>query len=121
MASDLETAIRAAKRFEAALARRYGADGRGLHEKIDSVERDLAPETVRALRLVATVRNKIVHEEGYGRIDDRRRFRDACRTAERALVGRRRARTILLVSGLVVIMVIATLALLRGGPMFRIP
>ena len=121
MASDLETAVRVAKRFEAALARRYNATGRGLHEKTDSVEHDLAPETVRALRLVATVRNKIVHEDGYDRIEDRKRFRDACRTAERALIGRRRARTILLVSGLVVIMAIAVLALLRGGPMLRIP
>ena len=66
MASDLERAVRWSKRFESLLERRFGARGRGLHEKIDSVAGDLDRETVRSLRLVATVRNKIVHEAGAG-------------------------------------------------------
>lgn len=99
MPSDLDTAVRVSKRLEALLAARHGATGRGLHEKVDSVRAELAPETVRDLRLVATVRNRIVHEEGYDRIDGRRSFLEAARRAERALGGRRMpVRAVLIVS-----------------------
>lgn len=101
MPSDIERAIRWSKRFEAALARRYSATGRGLHERIDSVESKLDRETVRSLRLVATVRNKLVHEEGYDRIDGRDRFNAACKQAARAL-GLRRRRWPLVVGVLIV-------------------
>lgn len=83
--ADVELVVRWSKRFESALASRHGATGRGLHEKIDSVERDLPRGLVRDLRLVATVRNKIVHEDGYDRIERKREFLDACTRAERAL------------------------------------
>jgi hypothetical protein len=114
MPSDLDRAVRWSKRLEGLLERRYGARGRGLHEKTGSVERDLSPETVRALRLVATVRNRIVHEEGYDRIDDRRRFRRACKAAERALAGKQRSRKIVAGVGLVLVLAVAVAALLSG-------
>lgn len=56
-----------------------------MHEKLTSVERDLPPPLVRRIRFIATVRNKLVHEDGFDRIDDRRGFRSACRQARRQL------------------------------------
>ena len=121
MPSDLERAIRWSKRFEAALERRYGARGRGLHEKIDSVRADLDSDTVRALRLVATVRNKIVHEEGYDRIDRKREFKIACKAADRAISGRGRKRAVLLIAGLVLVLVVIAAAVLSGRTPLNIP
>ncbi len=85
MPSDLERAIRASKRYEAILAKRFGAKGRGLHEKIDSVEHKLDRDVVRSLRLIATVRNKLVHEDGYDDIEDEGSFESARRHADKAL------------------------------------
>ena len=82
---DLEKAIKASKQFEAALTRRFGAKGRGLHEKVDSVESKLDRQLVRDLRMVATVRNKLVHQEGYDRIEDESSFDAARKRANRAL------------------------------------
>lgn len=121
MASDLDRAVKWSKRFEAALKRRYGARGRGLHEKIDSVRDDLDRETERALRLVATVRNKIVHEEGYDRIDRKREFKAACKLADRALSGRGRKRAVILITGLVLVLVVVIAAVLSGRTPLKIP
>ncbi len=38
-----------------------GAVGRGLHEKLSSVENQLPFSLVKVLRYIATVRNKLVH------------------------------------------------------------
>tara|TARA_E500000318_G_scaffold105608_1_gene112681 strand:- start:1224 stop:1589 length:366 start_codon:yes stop_codon:yes gene_type:complete len=120
MPSDLERAIRWSKRFESVLERRFGARGRGLHEKIDSVENDLDREVVRALRLIATVRNKIVHEDGYDRIDDRARFKRACALADRALGGKSRLKAAVVVVGLVLILLAAAALVLGGRSPFKI-
>ncbi len=85
MASDLERAIRASKRYEAILSKRYSAKGRGLHEKTDSVERKLDQQLVRDLRLIATVRNKLVHQDGYDDIQDEASFEAARKRADKAL------------------------------------
>jgi hypothetical protein len=42
-----------------------GATGKGMHEKLDSIESQLPAEIVRKIRLVATIRNKFVHEPNY--------------------------------------------------------
>jgi hypothetical protein len=42
--------------------RRLGAQGRGLHQLATSVESRLDSATIKRLRFIATVRNKIVHE-----------------------------------------------------------
>lgn len=83
--SDLDLAVRSSKRLEALLAHRYGARGRGLHELVSSVEARLDPGVVRQLRFVATIRNKLVHDADYQRMDDRAAFKQACRAAERSL------------------------------------
>lgn len=61
--SQIETVIRASKQLELLLAQHYGATGRGLHEKTSSVEDQLDSDTVRRLRKIATLRNKVVHED----------------------------------------------------------
>lgn len=82
--SDIELAIRWSKKLESLLGR-LGAAGRGLHEKVSSVERKLPDPLVRKLRFIATVRNKVVHDDEYHRIDDRAGFDKACKEAETQL------------------------------------
>jgi len=82
--SDIDLAVTRSQRLEQLLERDFGATGRGLHEKVSSVADAIPQDVVRKLRLVATVRNKVVHESG--RIDDRPRFLEAADIAERELV-----------------------------------
>ena len=61
--SQIETVIRASKQLEQLLEQQYAASGRGLHEKTSSIEAQLDSDTVRRLRKIATLRNKVVHED----------------------------------------------------------
>lgn len=54
-----------AKEIEYALEMDLKATGKGLHEKVDKVKDHLGAETVKKIRLIATIRNKAVHEKGY--------------------------------------------------------
>lgn len=63
--SDIERVIRASKSLEKLLEQQYGAVGRGLHEKASSVEDQLDATTLKSLRWVATMRNKVVHEDDF--------------------------------------------------------
>lgn len=83
--SDIDLAITRSKKLERLLESRLRASGRGLHEKVSSVEGRLPDALVRKLRKIATIRNKIVHEESYAKIDDRRDFLRTCDEAEREL------------------------------------
>ena len=83
--SDIELAVTRTKALEALLEQTLGATGKGLHEKVSSVEPRLAPALVKELRFVATVRNKIVHDSDYAKIDDRDGFVRACDEAEAEL------------------------------------
>ena len=83
--SDIELAITRTKALEALLEAGLGATGKGLHEKVTSVQQKLPPALVKKLRFVATVRNKIVHESSYQQLDDRPGFERACAEAERDL------------------------------------
>ncbi|HEY1191925.1 MAG TPA: hypothetical protein VGE74_30120, partial [Gemmata sp.] len=60
--SDIELAVTRTKALESLLEQALGATGKGLHEKVTSVQARLSPGLVKKLRFVATVRNKIVHE-----------------------------------------------------------
>ena len=82
--SDIDLAVTRSQRLEQLLERDFGATGRGLHEKVSSIADAMPQDLVRKLRLVATVRNKVVHESG--RIDDRDRFLAAADAAERELI-----------------------------------
>lgn len=60
--SALETVIKLSKKAEHILESGFGAAGRGLHEKVSSVERKIPSGLVKKLRYVATIRNHLVHE-----------------------------------------------------------
>lgn len=79
--SDIERVIRASKALENILAQQYGAEGRGLHEKASSVEDQLDRATLKSLRWVATMRNKVVHEDEF-ELPDPQEFSD---TVERLI------------------------------------
>lgn len=116
--SDIDLAVRRSQQLEQRLEGDLGATGKGLHQKVSSVEAALPRELVRKLRLVATVRNKVVHESP--RIDDRAAFVQAADDAERELKalrtgrrGRWGKRTLTLVAlialaAIVILMVLAT-------------
>jgi hypothetical protein len=82
--SDIDLAIKTSKRLERLLETRYGAEGRGLHEKLASVESMLSPEALGHGRYVATMRNKVVHEDGFS-LPDRPRFLNRAAALEAAL------------------------------------
>lgn len=42
-----------------------GAIGRGMHEKLDSIESIIDPFMVKKIRWIATIRNKAVHEANF--------------------------------------------------------
>jgi hypothetical protein len=73
--NDYELAIKASKDLEYILERHFGAQGRGLHEKI-STARGLSPNLARDMRYLATIRNKLIHERGFDAIPDRQEFRE---------------------------------------------
>jgi hypothetical protein len=83
--SDIELAITRVKALESLLEQGLGAIGKGLHEKVTSVQDKLPQPLVKKLRFVATVRNKIVHESDYQQIDNRDGFLRACDEAEAEL------------------------------------
>ena len=63
--SDIELAVKYSRYLEFLLEKRLGATGTGLHEKVTSVEKRLGEPLVKRLRWIATLRNKVVHEEGF--------------------------------------------------------
>lgn len=90
---DIEIAVTRCKRLETLLEAEFGATGRGLHEKVSSVQDELPDALVRKLRFIATVRNKLVHEADVKGFDNRQDYEAACNIAERELkrLGRRGA------------------------------
>jgi hypothetical protein len=83
--SDIDLAVTKSKALESLLEQALGATGKGLHEKVTSVQDKLPQPLVKKLRFIATVRNKIVHESSYEKIDDRPGFTRACGEAEAEL------------------------------------
>lgn len=85
--SDIENVVKRVRRLEKLLRLHYHADGRGLHQLVTSCEERLPHDVISKLRYVATIRNKIVHEEEY-RLDDRKRFFTVCDECEKELTPR---------------------------------
>lgn len=73
-----------AKDFESLLEDIYGAEGRGLHEKINCIEKEIDFDILKKLRYVATIRNKLVHEKDYNELDDG--FEGTCKEIEHYLL-----------------------------------
>lgn len=57
--------INVSKNLENILEAKFQAVGKGLHEKVTSVEAQLPELLIRRLRKIASIRNKLVHEKDY--------------------------------------------------------
>ena len=80
--SDIEKVVMRTRTIEKLLRTQYHAEGKGLHQLITSCEERLPHDVVAKLRFIATVRNKVVHEEDY-KLDDRKGFLAACDACEK--------------------------------------
>jgi hypothetical protein len=114
--SDIDLAVTKSKRLESLLEQK-GATGRGLHEKADSIQGQLSPDIVRKIHKIAAIRNKLMHDDSYKKIDNRKDFLAACADAERALAGKPRAPLAVWIAMGVFILIVAFYLynLLRGS------
>lgn len=85
--SDIEQVVVHTRRLETLLREQYHANGKGLHQLITSCEERLPHDVITKLRFVATIRNKVVHEDDY-RLEDRKAFFAVCRECEKELTPR---------------------------------
>ena len=88
--NDFELVIRATKDLEHLLETGFGApSGKnvGLHDKISAAQEShhLTAETVKQLRYLVTVRNKLVHEHNFNQLPDRKHFAKSYDSVEREL------------------------------------
>mmetsp|Transcript_2500 Transcript_2500/g.6542 ORF Transcript_2500/g.6542 Transcript_2500/m.6542 type:complete len:117 (-) Transcript_2500:1644-1994(-) len=88
--NDFELVIRATKDLEHLLETGFGAPSgkkEGLHDKISYVQANvgLSVSTVKKLRYLVTVRNKLVHERGFNKLPDRKSFIESYESAETEL------------------------------------
>ncbi|WP_052380162.1 MULTISPECIES: hypothetical protein [unclassified Pseudoalteromonas] len=65
MSSQYEAVIKNTKKIETLLQLKLSAQGRGLHQKVSNVETLLPPSMVRDVRKIATLRNKLIHEDAF--------------------------------------------------------
>jgi len=63
--SQIETAVNLSRKLETLLEERHHATGKGLHEKLSSVEEKLPSQLVKTIRYIATMRNSVVHQDGF--------------------------------------------------------
>lgn len=82
--SQIETAVTLSRNLESLLAEKFHATGKGLHEKVSSVETALPADLVKQLRFIATMRNSVVHESNF-HIPDLPAFVAAADTASQRL------------------------------------
>ncbi len=85
--SDIEKVVMRTRTIEKLLRTQYHAEGKGLHQLISSCEERLPHDVIAKLRYIATVRNKIVHEEDF-QLDDRKGFMAVCDYCEKELTPR---------------------------------
>lgn len=83
--SDIDRVVKASRKIESQLVRNFQAKGKGLNGKVNSVESKLPSALVKRIRYIATIRNKVVHDDGYKRIDDRAAFKHAVVQVQREL------------------------------------
>ena len=88
--NDFELVIRATKDLEYLLESHFDVpNGKnvGLHEKISAAQasHNLSPETVKKLRYLVTVRNKLVHDHDFNALPDRVYFAKSYDSVEREL------------------------------------
>ena len=78
--SFLEEVIGRTRRIERLLDD-MGAEGRGIHEQVTSLQTKLPAALVNRLRFVRTVRNKLMHEDGYRFDGEQSDFLKSCDVA----------------------------------------
>jgi hypothetical protein len=83
--SDIELAIKTSRRLETLLEGQLGAIGRGLHEKINSVEAHLPEVALHHVRYIATIRNATIHQDGFS-FPDRSLFIDYAQIVEQLIL-----------------------------------
>lgn len=83
--SDIDLAIKSSKKIETRLESVLGATGRGLHEKVTSIEHKIPTALVKRIRYIATIRNKLIHEESFSKINDRPSFKAAVKHVSKEL------------------------------------
>lgn len=81
--SDLDFVKQKCATYEQFIEKKYAASGRGLHEKVSSVENLLPTGIVKKLRFIATIRNKMFHEADYEFHDDKDDFKKVCAEVEK--------------------------------------
>lgn len=62
------------RKIESILENNFGAQGRGLHDKLSSVEAQFPPALARKIRWIATIRNNMAHADDY-RLEDAEDFK----------------------------------------------
>lgn len=83
--SDIDLAVKSSKKIESTLERVLGANGRGLHEKVSSVENKIPTALVKRIRYIATIRNKLIHDDSFRKMNDRSSFKTAVKHVAREL------------------------------------
>jgi len=71
--SDIEKVIIQSRKLESLLKEHYHAKGKGLHQLISSSESRLPHELIPQLRYIATIRNKLLHEDAF-ELEDKKAF-----------------------------------------------
>jgi hypothetical protein len=85
--SDIEKVVNRTRKIERLLRTQYHADGKGLHQLVTSCEERLPHDVISKLRYIATIRNKVVHEDGY-KLESRNEFLSVCDECEKELTPR---------------------------------
>lgn len=79
-----ELVITASRELESVLETQWQAVGKGLHEKLTSVEQRIPVEIAKRIRYIATIRNKVVHENDYF-LEDSLKFQQEFEEVKNAL------------------------------------
>ncbi len=106
--SDIEQVVLRTRKIERLLREQYHANGKGLHQLISSCEERLPHDVIAKLRFVATIRNKVVHEDHY-KLEDRKAFLSVCNECEKELTPRSGRFVWGVVISLVILMTIAAM------------
>ncbi|MBR5627347.1 MAG: hypothetical protein IKW74_06990 [Thermoguttaceae bacterium] len=112
MADTFTRLIEISQKLESLLERRYGAHGRGLHEKLTSVENQIPRDIQKKIRFIATIRNNATHEDINLAQKNFNVVREAYRAVLPVLDGGRSRRRAMLRKALAAVIVTVILALL---------
>ncbi|WP_375321389.1 DUF4145 domain-containing protein [Aliivibrio logei] len=108
--SDIDLVVKQSRKIESLLKTHYHAEGKGLHQLITSCEERLPHGVIGTLRFIATMRNKVVHEEGY-RLEDKSSFKATCNEMNDILTPRASRFLWKLVGGIVLISTLISVAI----------